>query len=83
MEPVECRYAENAGRYWFTAYGPCAVDDHEAAVPERPDWLTNIVTIATVGEYFLMVSDPPPERVLWFSIDENCSLVKFVVHQDR
>lgn len=72
----EMRYVEEDDWFTLTLYGPHpTVTDLHRPVSERPEWLTNIVTMATVGEHFLNVPDPPPDRILWFFIDEDCNLV--------
>lgn len=72
----EMRYSEDDGWYTLTLYNAHpTVHDLRRPVSDRPEWLTNIVLMATVGEHFLDVDDPPPDRILWFFIDEDCNLV--------
>lgn len=73
---VEVRYVEEGDWFTLTLYGqhPTVLDDG-GPLANRPEWLTNIVMMATIGEHFLNVPDPPPDRILWFFIDEDCNLV--------
>lgn len=72
----EARYTETNDTYHLTLYGPHpTVTDMVGPLHSRPAWLTNIITMATVGEHFLNVPDPPPDRILWFLMDEDCNLV--------
>lgn len=73
---IELRYSENGDMYFLTVYGQhSTLTDIHANVSDRPEWLTVIVNIATLGEHFLAFNDPPPERVLWFFVDDDCNLV--------
>lgn len=74
---VEARYVEVGDHYTLTIYGqhPNTTDQNQIPLRQRPDWLTDIVTIATIGELFLTVVDPPPNRVLWFFMDDDCNLI--------
>lgn len=73
---VEARYVEQGEGYTLTLYDRHPrLTDMKGAISSRPEWLINIVTMATVGEHFLSVPDPPPDRILWFFIDEHCNLV--------
>jgi len=85
MEQVECRYSESDGYYYLAIYdhrviGRFAVVDQEGPIDKRPEWLTNIVNIAAVGDHFLSVTDPPPTRVLWFWMDKNYNLLEIGSH---
>lgn len=82
METAECRYSEQDGHYYFVVYQGTFAHDLDGPVAERPEWLTAIVNVATVGEHFLTL-DPPPERVLWFKINSNLELVGLTVFPER
>lgn len=74
---TEMRYVEDGGWYTLTLYGAHpTVMDSNGPVSSRPQWLDTIVTVATVGEHFLDVNDPPPDRILWFFVDDDCNLVR-------
>jgi hypothetical protein len=67
--------------YWLTVYKEGFMDDQHGPIAQRPEWLTAIVDVATVGEHFLTMHEPPPERVLWFCIDKEGQLVRMSAHE--
>lgn len=80
---VEARYVEDGDWFTLTLYSPHPeVTDVTGLIYTRPEWLSNIVLMATVGAHFLDVPTPPPDRILWFVIDEDCNLVDIDIFQD-
>jgi len=72
---VQWRYVENGGEWRLGR-----MDDggpFTASAAERPEWLENIVTLAKIGGHGVMVYQPPPDYILWFTTTENFELVGF------
>lgn len=82
---VEMRYTEHDDRYYLSVFNAeIDMDTHNnLPLSQRPAWLVAIADIARAGEHFLAVSEPPPDRVLWFSVDENYNLVDIDIFHDR
>jgi len=74
---IEMRYTEHKDRYYLAVFSAeVNMDTHDdLPLSQRPEWLVNIVNIARVGDHFLEVQDPPPDRVLWFAVDSDFNLL--------
>lgn len=80
---MEVRYTEYNGT--FTARSYRTMDERLQQQPslnlsgtldQRPMWLQVIADVARAGEHFMPVSEPPPDRILWFTVDKNFNLVE-------
>lgn len=76
------RYSEHNGRYLLQAWTLDNTDrfgtlNDEQPVANRPEWLLLILNIAEHGEHTFLPPNPPPEKILWFTTDENHNLVSF------
>ncbi|RPJ30795.1 MAG: hypothetical protein EHM17_14215 [Verrucomicrobiaceae bacterium] len=82
---VEMRYTEHNDRYYLSIFATeIDMDSHnDLLLSQRPAWLVAIADMARAGEHFLKVVEPPPDRVLWFSVDENFNLVDIDIFHDR
>jgi hypothetical protein len=74
---VEMRYTEHKDTYYLSVFTPGVdITPHDnLPLSKRPEWLVNIVNLARLGDHFLEVHDPPPDRVLWFAVDSDFNLL--------
>jgi hypothetical protein len=81
---LELRYTENKDTYYLSVFTPDAdLAPHDnLPLSERPEWLVDIVNLARLGDHFLEVHDPPPERILWFAVDSNFNLLDINIFGD-
>ena len=74
----ECRYEERNGDYTLKQWR----DGHETAsrglVQDLPEWLANIRDVAMVGGHLKRVMVPPPDNIVWFTIDDDGNLLTFM-----
>ena len=83
LDPAICRYTESGENWTLNVF---AADPREFNVPRvltgvhlstRPDWLQNIVSVATLAERLQQVPKPPPDYILWFEMNANHELTGF------
>ncbi len=55
-----------------------AIPSERGPLEERPEWLTNIITIAKIGGYANAIKYPPPNVIVWFIMDADYNLIEFV-----
>lgn len=55
-----------------------AIPSERGPLEERPEWLTDIITIAKIGGYAHAIRYPPPNMIVWFIMDANHNLLEFV-----
>lgn len=76
-----CRYVEQIDGSWnLSMFFPAASRRGEGTGGSRgtqPAWLQKIVEIAVVAEAFQEVPHPPPNKVLWFELDDNGDFLMF------
>lgn len=63
---TEHRYSEFDGTYLLESWGEDRKFTERGLVAKVPDWLKEIITIAKIGNFFIAVNSPPPDRILWF-----------------
>jgi len=83
LESAICRYTEYGGEWTLNVF---AADPREFNVARtlngvslgtRPDWLQNIVSVATLAERLQQVPKPPPAYILWFEMNAEHELTGF------
>jgi hypothetical protein len=83
-EPILCRYqVQLDGRWHLSVYhDPKGCVDKQT--PKRtgvagtePNWLKTVTDAAAIGGVFIEPKDPPPYRIVWFSVDEGLNLREF------
>lgn len=47
-------------------------------VGDQPQWLSDILAVAVVGGHCLPILRPPPVRILWFALDHDNNLLRFI-----
>ena len=76
-----CRYVEQVDGSWnlsmFFPAKPKRGDGSGGTRGTQPEWLKKIVEIAVVADAFQSVPHPPPNKVLWFELDDKGEFVKF------
>jgi hypothetical protein len=83
-EPILCRYQVQLDGGWHLAsyHDPkgCvskATGTRTGAAGTEPDWLKPVLHAAALGGYYIEPKDPPPYRIVWFSVDEGLNLLRF------
>jgi hypothetical protein len=83
IESAICRYTESGGGWTLNVF---AANPREFNVPRvlagsalgsRPEWLQNIVSVATLAERLQQVPKPPPGYILWFEMNAEHELTGF------
>lgn len=73
---TEHRYEERGHNFTLESFGPAGKVTLKGPIKDRPEWLTNIVSLAKVGGYLEEVFIKPPDRILWFETSDDGELVE-------
>lgn len=75
---IEYRYEQTGDIYRLQAWGGGVEKQVHENVAKRPAWLTEIVTVAVVGNAAHRPTAAPPDFLLWFRTDRDHNLIEFV-----
>lgn len=74
----EVRYERRWDQYYLKVWvGVGDIPERNGLVVDQPEWLTTIITLARVGGHMRRVPVPPPDEIVWFTIDESYNLIGF------
>lgn len=78
------RYAEDgAGNYTLWEYwGTTTPRVVHGKLAQRPEWLVKLATLSRVGNYASILTNPPPELIVWATVDDQHNLVSFDTLED-
>ena len=84
MEPVSVRYAESSIGFQLWIYDDY-FDGRRDYTPKvisgplgaQPAWLHPILDAAKAGGHQVPIPHPPPDHIMWFTIDRDMNLVEF------
>lgn len=79
----EMRYEERGDQFkldsWPIANYDAAIRHREhGTLDERQEWLVNIVNMAKLAGRLARIPYPPPDALVWFTVDANCNLLEFM-----
>jgi hypothetical protein len=75
---VECRYQRTRDAYVLKMWGEGKESTHSGDVADQPEWLGRILVLGRVGGHVLNVAPPPPNEILWFVLDADGDLKRFL-----
>jgi hypothetical protein len=76
---IEHRYEERGDNYLLRSWPDDASEQVlRGGTSDRPVWLSDVITLATIGEHISNVASPPPDRILWFTTDGSGALKEFL-----
>lgn len=75
---IEYRYEQTGNIYRLQAWGGGVEKQVHENVAKRPAWLTEIVTVAVVGNATHRPTAAPPDFLIWFRTDRDHNLIEFV-----
>jgi hypothetical protein len=80
-QPHICRYVEQVDGSWnLSMFFPVESKRGESTggiFGTQPAWLQKIIDVASVADAFQPVPHPPPNKVLWFELDDNGDFLTF------
>jgi hypothetical protein len=77
----EMRYEERNGNYRLDSWPIADITETVKAhgpIADRPEWLVTIINIAKIGGKLSLVPYPPPDAIVWFTVDAQLSLLDFI-----
>jgi len=77
---IMVRYERTAIRYTVRVWGHEAASLLESSTGEsghEAPWLSDILAVAKVGGRLRKVNVPPPDELIWFTIDADRKLLNF------
>ena len=80
VDEVMVRYERTTTRYAVRVWGHDAANLLESSTGEvghEASWLADILAVARVSGRMRKVKMPPPDEILWFTIDANQKLINF------
>lgn len=67
------------GTTWnYTLWGGDKVETRYMHEDTRPDWMRVITDAAMLGDHTEHITFPPPSIVVWFEVDAQNQLVRFI-----
>jgi hypothetical protein len=80
VDEVMVRYERTTTRYAVRVWGHEAANLLESSTGEvghEAPWLADILAVAKISGRLRKVNVPPPDEILWFTIDANQKLINF------
>jgi hypothetical protein len=74
----ECRYEERENSFRAEVYYAGTGSSHvsfRGHLHNRPNWLIELSNVLRVGGHLEELQAPPPDRVVWVTLDEDFKLV--------
>ena len=80
VDEIMVRYERTTTRYAVRVWGHEAANLLESSTGEvghEASWLADILAVAKISGRIRTVKMPPPDEILWFTIDANQKLINF------
>lgn len=74
----ECRYEERGHDYTLKMWREGHEQASRGRVTDLPDWLERVRSVALVGGHLKNVMVPPPDNIVWFTVDDDKNLINFI-----
>ena len=76
MNEREVRYQEHGSMWSTITYTTDGNSRNDGKLGSQPAWLQLILDVANIGGHLPPLRDGPPDRLLWFTIDEDFNLLE-------
>ena len=80
VDEIMVRYERTATRYAVRVWGHDAANLLESSTGEvghEASWLADILAVAKISGRLRKVGTPPPDELIWFTIDADKKLINF------
>lgn len=75
---IELRYERRGDEYTIKVWEGTGLDiQRSGKVSKQPEWLAHILAVAKIGGHLRYVRSPPPDEIVWFTIDKSYNLIGF------
>lgn len=74
----EYRYERRGDNYILQSWHLGKETTMRGHLDQRPEWLTNALSVARVGGHMKQIKEPPPDEILWFHTDADNNITSFV-----